>query len=38
LTLTSVPSLQDLEGVDGKRITYKEAVKKLDRTRENDRY
>ena len=38
LTLVSVQNLEDLAGVDSGRISYKEAVKKLDRMRENDRY
>jgi AbrB family looped-hinge helix DNA binding protein len=38
LTLTSVSNLEDLAGVDSKKISYKQAVKKLDRMRENDRY
>jgi AbrB family looped-hinge helix DNA binding protein len=38
LTLVSLQKLEDLAGVDSGRISYKEAVKKLDRMRENDRY
>lgn len=38
LTLLSLQKLEDLAGVDSGRISYKEAVKKLDRMRENDRY
>ena len=38
LMLTSFTSLADLAGVDSKKISYKEAVKRLDRMRENDRY
>ena len=38
LTLKSVPNLEDLAGVDSGRMSYKDAVKKLDRVRENDRY
>lgn len=37
LTLAVVASLEDLAGVDSKRLSYKEASKNLDRLRENDR-
>ncbi|MDG6906261.1 MAG: hypothetical protein JRN20_10805 [Nitrososphaerota archaeon] len=38
LILTAVPNLQDLAGADSEMISYEEAVKRLDRMRENDRY
>ena len=38
LTLVPSPNLEDMAGIDGGRISYKRAVKKLDRMRENDRY
>jgi len=38
LTLTPVANLEDMAGVDSGRTSYKNAVKKLDRMRENDRY
>lgn len=38
LTLTPLPNLEDLAGVDSGKTRYKDAVKKLDRMRENDRY
>ena len=38
LSLKATPNLEDLAGVDSGKISYKEAIKKLDRMRENDRY
>lgn len=38
LTLRPVPNLEDLAGADCKKISYKEAVARIDRMRENDRY
>ena len=38
LVLTAVPNLEDLAGADSGIISYRDAVKRLDRLRENDRY
>ena len=38
LILVSIPNLEDLAGADAGRVTYGNAVRKLDRMRENDRY
>jgi AbrB family looped-hinge helix DNA binding protein len=38
LILEPVPNIADLAGVDSKIITTKEAIKKLDESRANDRY
>jgi AbrB family looped-hinge helix DNA binding protein len=38
LILEPVPNIEDLAGVDSQKISYKQAAKKLDETRANDRY
>jgi len=38
LILEPLPDITDLAGVDSKVITTKDAIKKLDETRSNDRY
>jgi antitoxin PrlF len=38
LILRPVPNIADLAGIDSQVITKKEAIRKLDETRANDRY
>jgi len=38
LILEPIPNIADLAGVDSQIITTKEAIKKLDESRANDRY
>lgn len=38
LILEPIPNIADLAGVDSAIITTKEAIRKLDETRANDRY
>jgi antitoxin PrlF len=38
LILEPIPSIEDLAGIDAGKISYKEATKKLDGIRGNDRY
>jgi len=37
LALVSIPNLEDLAGADAGSVSYEDAVKRLDRMRENDR-
>lgn len=38
LILESIPNIAELAGVDSRIITTKEAIRRLDETRANDRY